>query len=187
MGPHDLVDRLEAEARITVDDDARDLKTNLQDLCARVHTGRDRLDPVRRVFIPKADGGRRPLGVPALEDKIVQGRHAEVLSAADEADCLGGSNGFRPGRNPHQALPSLHTAIMSKRLRHWLMVAGSRAGSAVMALLEAPSSASSRMRAPVPKRCAVLRRPGHCSRASRSAGLSVTAGRGRRRGACQGR
>ncbi len=56
---------------ITVDDYERGLEANLRDLCAEVHTGRYRPHPVRRVLVPKADGGRRPLGVPTLEDKIV--------------------------------------------------------------------------------------------------------------------
>lgn len=92
----------------------QDLQANLQDLCERVHTGRYRPLPVRRVYIPKADGGQRPLGVPALEDKIVQGAVAEVLSAVYEADFLGLSYGFRPGRSPHQALAALHSAVTTQ-------------------------------------------------------------------------
>ncbi len=78
----------------------QNLDANIQDLCARVHTGRYRPQPVRRVYIPKADGGRRPLGVPTLEDKIVQGAVAETLSAIYEIDFLGFSYGFRPGPQP---------------------------------------------------------------------------------------
>lgn len=90
------------------------LQGKLQDLCERVHTGRYRPLPVRRVYIPKADGSQRPLGVPALEDKIVQGAVAEVLSAVYEAYFLGFSYGFRPGRSPHQALTALHSAVMTQ-------------------------------------------------------------------------
>jgi group II intron reverse transcriptase/maturase len=110
---------------ITVADYEQNLEANLQDLCARIHTGRYRPQPVRRVYIPKTDGGRRPLGVPILEDKIVQGAVAEVLSAIYEVDFLGFSYGFRPGRNPHQALSSLRTAIMSQRV-NWVLDADIR-------------------------------------------------------------
>ena len=103
----------------------QNLEANLQDLCARIHTGRYRPQPVRRVYIPKIEGGRRPLGVPTLEDKIAQGAVAEALSAIYEADFLGFSYGFRPQRNPHQALASLHTAIMSQRV-NWVLDADIR-------------------------------------------------------------
>jgi RNA-directed DNA polymerase len=90
-----------------------------------VHTGRYWPLPVRRVFIPKSDGGQRLLGVPALEDKIVQGAVAEVLSAVYEVDFLGFSYGFRPGRNPHQALAALHTAVMTQCV-NWVLDADIR-------------------------------------------------------------
>lgn len=92
----------------------QNLLRNLQALCQRVHSGGYRPWPVRRVYIPKPDGGQRPLGVPALEDKVVQGAVAEVLSAIYEIDFLGFSYGFRPRRNPHQALAALHTALMTQ-------------------------------------------------------------------------
>ena len=77
---------------MTVERYERDLERNIRDLCDRVHSGRYRPQPVRRTYIPKADGGHRPLGVSALEDKIVQGAVAEVLSAIYEADFLGFSS-----------------------------------------------------------------------------------------------
>lgn len=83
---------------MTVVQYAQGLEARLRALCDRVHSGRYRALPVRRTYIPKADGGQRALGIPALEDKIVQGAVAEVLSAVYEADFLDCSFGFRPGR-----------------------------------------------------------------------------------------
>jgi len=103
----------------------QDLGRNLRVLCQQVHTGRYRPLPVRRVFIPKSDGGQRPLGVPALEDKIVQGAVAEVLNAIYEVDFLGFSYGFRPKRNPHQALLAVHTALMTQNV-NWVLDADIR-------------------------------------------------------------
>src|SRR5260370_36087537 len=85
-----------------------ELERNLQDLYARLKRGAYRAKPVRRVYIPKADGRQRPLGVTALEDKVVQRAAVEVLNAIYETDFLGFSYGFRPGRSQHQALDALY-------------------------------------------------------------------------------
>ena len=89
---------------------------NLQDLSERLKRGAYRAKPVRRVYIPKADGGQRPLGVTALEDKIVQRAAVEVLSAIYETDFLGFSYGFRPGRSPHHALDALYRGLLTRRV-----------------------------------------------------------------------
>src|ERR1700720_2254702 len=96
------------------------LETNLQDLSPRLKRGAYRARPVRRVYIPKADGRKRPLGVPALEDKIVQRAAVEVLNAIYETDFLGFSYGFRPGRSQHQALDALYTGLLTKKV-NWVL------------------------------------------------------------------
>jgi len=97
-----------------------DLEVNLRDLHARVHRGSYRARPSRRVFIPKADGRLRPLGVAALEDKILQRAVVEVLNAIYETDFLGFSYGFRPGRSPHHALDALSVGIVRKKV-NWVL------------------------------------------------------------------
>ena len=80
------------------------LEDRLVDLHNRVHRGAYRAQPSRRVYIPKADGRQRPLGIAALEDKIVQQAVVTILNQIYEVDFKGFSYGFRPGRGPHQAL-----------------------------------------------------------------------------------
>jgi RNA-directed DNA polymerase len=93
-----------------------DLEANLRDLHVRVHRGAYRARPSRRAYIPKADGRLRPLGVAALEDKVLQRAVVEVLNAVYEEDFLGFSYGFRPGRSPHHALDALHVGITRRRV-----------------------------------------------------------------------
>ncbi len=103
----------------------QDLEANLRDLQARVHGGAYRARPSRRVYIPKADGRQRPLGVAALEDKILQRAVVEVLNAIYEMDFLGFSYGFRPGRSPHRALDALAAGIYRRKV-NWVLDADIR-------------------------------------------------------------
>src|ERR1700738_1551529 len=102
---------------VTAADYATNLEANLLDLLGRIKSGRYKAPPVRRTYIPKVDGSLRPLGIPTFEDKVAQRAIVMVLEAVYEQDFLPCSFGFRPGRSAHQALQSLHTAIMSQRLR----------------------------------------------------------------------
>jgi RNA-directed DNA polymerase len=93
-----------------------DLERNIEDLHDRVRRGAYRALPSRRVYIPKPDGGQRPLAVAALEDKIVQRAALAVLNAIYEEDFLGFSYGFRPGRGAHDAMDALSVGIHSKKV-----------------------------------------------------------------------
>ena len=110
---------------VTWRDYGSDLEGNLRDLHDRVHAARYRARPSRRVFIAKADGRLRPLGVAALEDKILQRALVEVLNAIYEADFLGFSYGFRPGRSPHHVLDALSVGIVRRKV-NWVLDADFR-------------------------------------------------------------
>ena len=97
-----------------------DVDRRLADLHARVHRGSYRTQSVQRRYIPKPDGRQRPLGIAALEDKIVQRALCEVLNAIYEEDFLGFSYGFRPGRSQHDALDALAVGIETKAV-NWVL------------------------------------------------------------------
>ena len=103
----------------------QDLEANLWDLHQRVHRGAYWASPSRRAYIPKADGRLRPLGIATLEDKIVQRAVVEVLNAVYEADFVGFSYGFRPGRSPHDALDALAVGVYRKKV-NWVLDADIR-------------------------------------------------------------
>jgi group II intron reverse transcriptase/maturase len=103
----------------------QDLEVNLRDLHGRLHRGAYRARPSRRAYIAKTDGRLRPLGIAALEDKILQRALVEVLGAIYETDFLGFSYGFRPGRSPHDALDALAAGILKRRV-NWVLDADIR-------------------------------------------------------------
>jgi len=102
-----------------------DLDAKLADLHRRIHRGTYRAQPSKRAYIAKADGRQRPLGIAALEDKIVQQAVVTVLNQIYEEDFLGFSYGFRPGRSQHDALDALWVGIMRKRV-NWILDADVR-------------------------------------------------------------
>ena len=111
---------------VTWQDYGANLEGNLQELHVRVHRGTYRAQPVRRRFIPKPGTDKqRPLGIAALEDKIVQRAVVVVLNAIYEEDFLGFSYGFRPGRGQHDALDALSVAISETRV-NWILDADIR-------------------------------------------------------------
>lgn len=103
----------------------QELEARLADLHDRLHRGAYRAKPSRRVYIPKPDGQRRPIGIASLEDKLVQRAVVEVMNAVYETDFLGFSYGFRPGRSQHHALDALATAISKKKV-NWVLEADIR-------------------------------------------------------------
>jgi RNA-directed DNA polymerase len=103
----------------------QNLEVNLRELDGRVHCGGYRAKPARRAYIPKHDGRLRPLGIAALEDKLLQRAVVEVLNGIYETDFLGFSYGFRPGRSAHDALDALAAGIYDKKV-NWVLDADIR-------------------------------------------------------------
>ena len=96
------------------------LERNLEALLGRIKSGSYKAPPVRRAFIPKADGSQRPLGIPTFEDKVAQRAIVLLLEPIYEHDFLPCSYGFRPGRSAHQALQDLRTSILTRGGR-WVL------------------------------------------------------------------
>jgi len=105
---------------VTWQEYATGLEDRLKDLHGRVHRGAYRAQPSKRRWIPKGNGKQRPLGIAALEDKIVQQAVVTVLNEIYEEDFRGFSYGFRPGRGQHMALDALYVAIKRKRV-NWIL------------------------------------------------------------------
>jgi RNA-directed DNA polymerase len=103
----------------------KNLEENLRDLSERLRRGAYRVRPVKRTYIPKRDGRKRPIGVTALEDKIVQSAVVKVLEAIYETDFRGFSYGFRPKRSAHDALDALAVGIRWKKV-NWVLDADIR-------------------------------------------------------------
>src|ERR1700680_606273 len=111
---------------VTWQEDETGVEGRLADLLNRLHRGAYRAQPSRRVYIPKPDGRKRPLGIAALEDKIVQQAVGNIRNQIYEVDFQGFSYGFRPGRSPHQALDALSVGLPRKRV-NWVLDADIRA------------------------------------------------------------
>ena len=101
------------------------LEAKLQDLCVRLKRGAYRAKPVRRTYIPKVDGKQRPLGVPVVEDKIVQYATVLVLNAIYETEFLGFSYGYRPRRSQHNCLDALYVGMLTRKV-NWIVDADIR-------------------------------------------------------------
>ena len=119
--------RVRADAAVGVDgvskeDYGQELEANLVELHKRLKAKRYRHQPLRRVHIPKGDGRTRPIGISAVEDKVVQGALREVLEAVYEQDFLECSYGFRPGRSAHDAIRALNRAVYQGKVS-WILEA----------------------------------------------------------------
>lgn len=97
-----------------------DLEANLHDLSGRLQHGAYHAKPVLRTYVPKADGSQRPIGIPVLEDKIVQRAAVGILNNVYEIDFKGFSCGFRPGRSQHNALDALSVGINTQKV-NWVL------------------------------------------------------------------
>lgn len=122
---HDAYRRTRKDGAVGIDgvtaaDYETDLGANLRSLLNRIKSGRYFAPPVRRHYIPKADGTKRPLGIPTLEDKVAQRAILMLLEPIYEAVFLPCSYGFRPGRSAHDALDALRTGIM-KQGHRWVI------------------------------------------------------------------
>ena len=111
---------------VTAGDYEKDLEANLDDLLSRIKSGRYFAPPVRRHYIPKADGTKRPLGIPTFEDKVAQRAILMMLEPIYETDFVPCSYGFRPGRSAHDALNAVRTGIIEQRQR-WVIDADLKA------------------------------------------------------------
>ena len=118
-------ERLRKEASAGVDgvtyrDYAVDASTRIAQLHDRLRSKRYRVQPLRRVYIPKEDGRERPISIPCLEDKLVQKATVTLLNAIYEPDFLDCSYGFRPGRSQHDALDEVGRVICRGRVSYVL-------------------------------------------------------------------
>jgi RNA-directed DNA polymerase len=105
---------------VTADEYEANLEANLSDLLDRIKSGRYKAPPVRRTYIPKADGSQRPLGIPTFEDKVAQRAIVMVLEAVYEQDFRCCSYGFRPRRSAHDSLRELYSAI-TRQGQYWVV------------------------------------------------------------------
>ena len=122
---HEAFDDLKKAAAAGIDevtwsDYEQDREASIEDLHGRIHRGAYRAKPSKRIYIPKPDGRLRPIGIAALEDKIVQKATVWVMQCIYEQDFLGFSYGGRPGRGPHDALDALSVGVSSKKV-NWIL------------------------------------------------------------------